>query len=229
MPKAGKGKAQALEVLHQTIEGGTQDQNQAVEQSAEHVPAVLLNGAEAPAEGGNADAAVEVLHQTIEGEGNPKTAEAALDVLHQTIESGHETGNGHAAQPQPERSGVSGLAEQPARQASRLFVVAGGTSREAVRHASRNVQGLTETGAVLARGFQDLSREWMNFTQQQFRANLNGLTGLVRCRTPQDVLELQTTVVRENLQGAWNSARRVSEISTEVAKEVARTIGSRAV
>lgn len=216
MPKAGKGKAQALETLHQTIEGGTQDQSQNA--------GVILNGAEASE--GTTDAAIEVLHETIEGES--KAPEAALNVLHETVDGDRqESGNGETARLHAERSGVEPqAAEQPAREAARLFVVAGGAGREAARQASRNVQGLTQTGSVLARGFQDLSREWINFTQNQWRTNWNGLTGLARCRTPRDVLELQSTVVRENVQGVLDSARRVSQISTEVAKEVARTIGA---
>lgn len=218
MPKAGKGKAQALEILHQTIEGGTQDQSQSA--------GVILNEAAAPASEGKTEAAIEVLHETIEG--GSKAPEAALNVLHETVEGyRQESGNGKAARPHAERTGVAAnAAEQPVRQASRLFVVAGGAGREAARQASRNVQGLTQTGSVLARGFQDLSREWINFAQNQWRTNWNGLTGLARCRTPRDVLELQSTVVRENVQGVLDSARRVSEISTGVAKEVARTIGS---
>src|SRR5215207_6314565 len=44
------------------------------------------------------------------------------------------------------------------------------------RQASQNLEAITETGSVLIRGFQDVSREWLDLMQERLRRNAEGMT-----------------------------------------------------
>ena len=226
MPKAGRAKTRTIEILHQTIENGTQDHAKEGAGHTEHSAGLVLSGAEGAAV--DRASGVEILHETIEGENGaaPKMAEAALDVLHQTIESEAQAGgaeNVAGRQEQPAQR-TAPAHERPARQVSRMFAISGEGAQQAVRQATRNAQVIAETGTIFARGFRDISREWVSFAQSRVRKNVESLGALARCRTPQDFVALQRDFVRDNLEGALNSSRRVSEISAEIAGEAVRKI-----
>jgi phasin family protein len=99
-----------------------------------------------------------------------------------------------------------------------------GQSEEVTRRATQNLEAVTETGSVLLRGFQDLSREWVELAQHRLQKNTEGLGRLVQCRNFQDLAAVQTELVRENLQEMIDNTRRISERSVQVASEAARTI-----
>src|SRR5215204_999033 len=62
----------------------------------------------------------------------------------------------------------------------------GGQNEDLTRQATENLAAITETGSVLMRGFQDVSREWLELTRERLRKNAEGMTKLTqsaRCRT----------------------------------------------
>lgn len=119
-------------------------------------------------------------------------------------------------------------AQRSASQFARAFGLTGERVQQTTQQSTRNVQVLAETGAVLARGMQDISREWLNFAQDRARKNVESFGALARCRTPQDWFAVQSDLLRDNLEGALNSSRRVAQISMEVADQAARKIAHQA-
>jgi phasin family protein len=122
------------------------------------------------------------------------------------------------------QAGVQGL-RRVANEFSRVFGFAG-QSEEVARQASENVGAVTEAGSVLMRGFQELSREWLELVQQRVQTNAEGLTKLAKCRSLPDVAAVQSELARENLQQMIDNTRRIAERSIQVANEAARTIGA---
>jgi hypothetical protein len=57
-----------------------------------------------------------------------------------------------------------------------------GQSEDLTRRAAQNLEAVTETGSVLLRGFQDLSREWVELAQHRLQKNTEGLARLAQCR-----------------------------------------------
>jgi len=92
------------------------------------------------------------------------------------------------------------------------------------RQATRNLEAITETGSVLARGFQEVSREWVELAQHRLQKNAEGLTRLAQCRNLQDLAAVQTEIVRENLQEMIDNSRRIAERSMQVAQDAAQVI-----
>lgn len=115
-------------------------------------------------------------------------------------------------------------AERSSEQFSQLF---GGSSRnaeEAAQRYSRGVEVLAECGTVVGKGYQELSRAYMTWLQEQYQANLSALSKLMQCRTPQELVAAQNQLLGENLALALTANRRFSEISKEVADQTAEKI-----
>jgi phasin family protein len=108
-------------------------------------------------------------------------------------------------------------------QVSRTFGFTG-QSEDLTRRAAQNLEAMTETGSVLVRGFQDVSREWVELAQQRLQKNTERLARLAQCRNLQDLAAAQTELARENLHEMIDNSRRIAERSMEVASEAARTI-----
>ena len=111
-------------------------------------------------------------------------------------------------------------------QMGQLFGFAGERGQELTRQSSQNLEVVTETSAVLARGFQDISREWLGLMQEGVQKNLEGFAALSRCRSVQDFVALQSEFARNSLEQTVEGTRRIAEVSTRVASEASETLTS---
>ena len=100
----------------------------------------------------------------------------------------------------------------------------GGQNENLTKQASQNLEAITETGSVLIRGFQDVSREWLDLMQERLRKNAEGMTKLAQCRTLPDFAAVQSDLARDNLNQIIDLTRRIAEQSMKVADEAAKTI-----
>lgn len=114
--------------------------------------------------------------------------------------------------------------QQIADQFTRSLGSAGPQAQELARKSSQNLEVVAQASTVLAQGAQEISREWFSLAQDQFRRNMDALTALVGCRSMQDIVVVQSDLVRDNLQHVINNSRRLSELSGRVAHEATRTI-----
>jgi hypothetical protein len=106
------------------------------------------------------------------------------------------------------------------------FGFAGEDSEAVARQASENLGVLAETGTVLGRGMQDVSREWLTLSQHGLQKNIEGLTELARCRSIQDLLAVQSELMRNNWRYMIDVSRQIAEHSIEIANEATQKIGS---
>ena len=100
----------------------------------------------------------------------------------------------------------------------------GGQNEDLTRQATENLAAITETGSVLMRGFQDVSREWLELTRERLQKNAEGMTKLTRCRTLPNLAAVQSDLARDNLNQIIDLTRRIAERSMQVADEAAKTI-----
>jgi hypothetical protein len=106
------------------------------------------------------------------------------------------------------------------------FGFAGEDSEAVARQMSENLGVLAETGTVLGRGMEDVSREWLTLSQHGLQKNIEGLTELARCRSIQDLLAVQSELMRNNWRYMIDVSRQIAEHSIEIANEATQKIGS---
>lgn len=111
-------------------------------------------------------------------------------------------------------------------QVTRTLGFAEPQSQELARKSSQNLEAVTQAASVLAQGAQEISREWFGLAQGQLKKNMDALNALTRCRSLQDMVTVQSDLLRTNLQQAIDDGRRLSEVSVRVAQDATRTITS---
>jgi hypothetical protein len=121
-------------------------------------------------------------------------------------------------------STVSEVARRSTDQAMQVFSVPNGEGQGLVEQASQNLRAVTQSGTVLIRGAQDVSREWLELSQKRWQRNLEGLAALARCRSMPDFVAAQTSLIRDNLDQTIDNSRRFAELARQVADEAARTM-----
>ena len=125
-------------------------------------------------------------------------------------------------------STASELARLSTDQAMQLFNTRKGDARSLGDETSRNLQALAQSGTVLARGVQDVSREWFELSQKRLLKNLDGLSSLAQCRSVPDFMAVQTSLIRDNLEQTLDNSRRMAELTRQLADEASRIVTAQA-
>src|SRR3712207_5883533 len=86
-------------------------------------------------------------------------AEAAVEISQQATRSALEM--------------ATQMAERSVDQFGRAFSLADRDGAETVQQSARNIEAVTQATTVLVHGFQDISREWLDWAQQRFQRHLD--------------------------------------------------------
>lgn len=97
-----------------------------------------------------------------------------------------------------------------------------GETRNPAEEATQNLRAAVRSSTVLARGLQDVSREFFELSQKRMQRNLDALNSLARCRSMADFLALQSSVIRDNVEQTVDNSRRIAELALQVTDEATR-------
>ena len=125
------------------------------------------------------------------------------------------------------RSGMTSASESAWRfgdQVTKAYGFSGENREELTQQVSQNLEAISEAGALLTRGFQDVSRTWVDLMQESLQKNLDGFNALARCRSVPDFMAVQSDLIRKNLEQTIQSTRRIAEVSTRMADEADQTV-----
>jgi hypothetical protein len=139
----------------------------------------------------------------------PRTAQQAATAAQEVVRSGVSTGAEVAQRMTDQLAEVSGAARQ--------------RTQQLTERATQNLQAVTQSSAILARGVQKASGEYLEMVQERVQKNLDGVNALVRCRSLPELLEVQSSLFRDNLELTLTNSRRITELSARVAETAART------
>src|SRR5215213_7151409 len=103
-----------------------------------------------------------------------------------------------------------------------------GTTRGLTEEAAHNLRAVAQSSTVLSRGLQEVSREVVSRSQQRLQRNLDGLQALARCRSMTDFVEVQSSLLRDNLEQTVENSRRIAELTIQMTHETTRTVSDQA-
>ncbi|MDQ2084066.1 phasin family protein [Xanthobacteraceae bacterium Astr-EGSB] len=95
----------------------------------------------------------------------------------------------------------------------------GEDARKSAEQSTRNVDAVLDSGTVLAKGIENVTREWVDFARGRVEQNLASFSQFTKCRSPQHVAALQSEMMRDNMEGLLQISRKVAEISVRVAED----------
>jgi hypothetical protein len=91
-------------------------------------------------------------------------------------------------------------------------------------HAPQYVQAIARSNRILARGAGTIALEWFGLRQERLLKNLDGMNDLLTCRSMPDLVNLQSSLVRQNVEQMIGNSQRLAQISAQVAQEATRAI-----
>ena len=89
---------------------------------------------------------------------------------------------------------------------------------------TRSFAAVAQSGAVVAQAAQDASREWTSWVQTRTQNQIAGVTALMQCRTLQEVIGLQSRLVREDVELLLETGAKVSGLANSTAQNAARSV-----
>ena len=153
-------------------------------------------------------------------EAGEEVARAGADMLKQNIEtvqnawrSGLEAATSVMGRSSEQFGRTLGLSGEGAQQAT-----------EATERSARNAQTLLYSGTAAARAMGGMSQEYFQMVRHQVEKNLDHMNKLLNCRTPQDFAAAQSDMVRETVETALESSRRIADMSLKMADETGKQI-----
>lgn len=121
-------------------------------------------------------------------------------------------------------SAFSELARRSAGQTLPLVGQPDGTTQGLTEETAHNLRVVAQSSAALTRGLQDVSREVAERSQKRLQRNLDGLQALARCRSMTDFVEVQSSLLRDNLEQTVENSRRIAELTIQITGEATRTV-----
>jgi phasin family protein len=158
-------------------------------------------------------------------ESGRKVADEAMRASENAAHRGAETAQ------QALESGLSSVVHSFQRvtdQFTQVLGVAAPQAEELARRASQNIAAISQASTVLTKGAQEISREWFDVTRERLVTNAEAMHRLAGCRSLQDLMAVQSEIVRDGLGQAVNGSRRIAEVSLRIAEEAGRIIQSQA-
>ena len=90
--------------------------------------------------------------------------------------------------------------------------------------AAHNLRAVAQSSTALARGLREVSREVVARSQQRLQRNLDSLQALARCRSMSDFVEVQSSLLRDNLEQMVENSRRIAELTLQMTDEATKTV-----
>lgn len=156
-----------------------------------------------------------------------KPADAVSDTVG-TLLAAVETGSENVrAIEHTVRDAVADSAQAASQLGGRSLESLGRQGREALTLVDQMpdyLQAVARSNRILAGGAGTITLEWFGLRQGRLLKNLEGMTELLSCRTIPDFVNLQSALVRGNVERMLENSRRLAQLTAGVAQEATRTL-----
>lgn len=113
------------------------------------------------------------------------------------------------------------MAQDATNRFANVFSRATPEAHKAVRRTSQSLTAVMGASATLSEASQSIWREWLDYTQQAARQQVNGLQKIASARSPHDLIDAQFALVREEMRTFLDSAVRISALSSKAVRAAA--------
>jgi hypothetical protein len=159
-----------------------------------------------------------------QGEAVQRVTEDVADTLRAGVESAQTMAQTMQEAVSNSFSAFSELARRSTGQTIQPIDQPDGTTRGLTEEAAHNLRAVAQSSTVLSRGLQEVSREVVTRSQQRLQRNLDGLQALARCRSMTDFVEVQSSLLRDNLEQTLENSRRLAELTLQMTDEATKTV-----
>jgi hypothetical protein len=160
-------------------------------------------------------------------EGTSRVKDAAARASDQAIRAGAEMfqRNAETVQRSIQSSAklASTMAENSADQFGRAFDFAGGGLTE---RSSRNVEAVVQSGTIMTEMMQRMCVECGDIARGRIERGFKRMGALVQCRTPEDIVALQSEIFRDNIETFLGLARSWGNIQLALPTRLERRFES---
>jgi hypothetical protein len=153
-----------------------------------------------------------------------RVTEDVADTLRASVEGAQTMAQAMQEAVESSFGAFSELTRRASSQGLQIFGRPEGDTLGLSEEAANNLRAAAQSSTALARGFQDVSREVADRSQKRLQRNLDGLQALARCRSMTDVVEVQSSLLRDNLEQTMENSRRIAELTIQMADEAVRSV-----
>jgi hypothetical protein len=104
-------------------------------------------------------------------------------------------------------------------QFSRMFGLSGNEAQQAAERSTRGAASILHARSTAAKGMSGMSQEYFAFVRHQIENAMDRMNELSRCRTPQEFAALQADFMRDTIESAIQSGRRIADMSLKLADD----------
>jgi phasin family protein len=104
----------------------------------------------------------------------------------------------------------------------RTLGLSGNDAQQATERSARNARTILYTTTAATKVMGGVSQVYFEFVRHQIENSMDRMNELWRCRTPQDVVAIQSDLVRETVGGVLESSRRMADMSVKLADDAAK-------
>jgi hypothetical protein len=159
-----------------------------------------------------------------QGEAVQRVTEDVADTLRASVEGAQTMAQAMQEAVESSFGAFSELTRRASGQGLQIFGRPEGDTLGLSEEAANNLRAAAQSSTALARGFQDVSREVADRSQKRLQRNLDGLQALARCRSMTDFVEVQSSLLRDNLEQTMENSRRIAELTIQMADEAVRSV-----
>jgi phasin family protein len=109
-------------------------------------------------------------------------------------------------------------------QFGRTLGLSGNEAQQASERSARNAETILYSATAASKGLNGVSQEYFQLVRRQIETNMDRVTAFWRCRTPHDVVAVQTDLVADVLQSTLESSRRMADLSLKLSEDAARHV-----
>jgi len=109
-------------------------------------------------------------------------------------------------------------------QLGRTLGLSGDGVQEATERSTRNAQTILYSTAAASNAVSGMSREYFELVRHQIENNLNRMSEFWSCRTPQDLVAVQSELLRDAVGNVLESSRRMADLSIKFADDASKRL-----